>query len=64
VAKVESTMARYSLRHLRSLTQASFVRWYEQNLNIQDIGVAHDLAASGTLGKVVVELSFRQLARN
>jgi hypothetical protein len=25
-------------------------------LKIQDIGIAHDLVASGTLGKVVVEL--------
>jgi NADPH:quinone reductase-like Zn-dependent oxidoreductase len=29
---------------------------YKQGLNIQDIGIAHDLVASGTLGKVVVEL--------
>ena len=29
---------------------------YKQNLKIQDIGIAHDLVASGTLGKVVVEL--------
>jgi NADPH2:quinone reductase len=28
----------------------------KQNLKIQDIGIAHDLVASGALGKVVVEL--------
>jgi NADPH:quinone reductase-like Zn-dependent oxidoreductase len=29
---------------------------YKEKLNIRDIGIAHDLVASGTLGKVVVEL--------
>jgi NADPH:quinone reductase-like Zn-dependent oxidoreductase len=29
---------------------------YKESLNIRDIGIAHDLVASGTLGKVVVEL--------
>ena len=29
---------------------------YKESLNIWDIGIAHDLVASGTLGKVVVEL--------
>ena len=29
---------------------------YKESLNIRDIGVAHDLVAAGTLGKVVVEL--------
>jgi NADPH:quinone reductase len=29
---------------------------YKESLNIRDIGIAHDLVASGTQGKVVVEL--------
>jgi len=29
---------------------------YKEKLNIRDIGIAHDLVASGTLGKVIVEL--------
>jgi hypothetical protein len=29
---------------------------YKESQNIRDIGTAHDLVASGTLGKVVVEL--------
>ena len=29
---------------------------YKEGLNIRDIGIAHDLVASATLGKVIVEL--------
>jgi NADPH2:quinone reductase len=52
------------VHHGEILTQASALAdagklrplLYKQSLNIQDIGIAHDLVASGTLGKVVVEL--------
>ena len=50
--------------HGEILTQASALAdagklrplLYKESLTIQDVGIAHDLVASGTLGKVVVEL--------
>jgi NADPH2:quinone reductase len=52
------------VHHGEILTQASALAdagklrplLYKQSLNIRDIGIAYDLVAAGTLGKVVVEL--------
>jgi hypothetical protein len=47
-------MARYSLGFAGAGKPRPLL--YKENLNIRDIGIAHDLVASGTLGKIVVEL--------
>jgi NADPH2:quinone reductase len=46
------------LGHAAALADAGKLRpsLYKESLNIRDVGIAHDLVVSGSLGKVVVEL--------